>query len=56
MEQDCGWRSGGLRGLAEFLLAEADEPAVPVDVSFLGSHRHVLDPDDAAERINERRK
>ena len=48
-----GGGPGGLRGLAEFLVAEADEPAVPVDVSLLGSHRLVLDPDDAAERINE---
>jgi len=49
---DGGW-PGHLRGLAEHLEAEADEPAVPVDISLLGSHRHVLDPDDAAERINE---
>jgi len=49
---DGGW-PGGMRGLAEPLKTEADEPAVPVDISLLSSHGHVLDSDHATERINE---
>ena len=48
-----GGRPGGLRGLAELLETEADEAAIPVDIRLLGGHGHVLDPDHAAERINE---
>ena len=51
-----GGRADGLGGLAEHTEAEADEAAVPVNVSLLGGDRLVLDADDAAEGINEARE
>ena len=33
--------------------AEADEARGPVDVGFLGSHRHVLEADGATEGVEE---
>ena len=48
-----GGRSCGIRGLAEFLETEADEAAIPVNVGFLGCDGEALEPDGAAESINE---
>lgn len=48
-----GGRAGGLRGLAEFLEAEADEAAIPVNVGFLGGDSAAFEPDGTAEGINE---
>jgi hypothetical protein len=42
-----------LWGLTEFLMTEADETAVPIDVGFLGGHRHVFEADGAAEGVDD---
>ena len=49
---DGGWSRDAWR-LAEFLLAEAGEAGVPVNVSFLGGHGHVLEADGAAEGVDD---
>ena len=47
-----GW-TDDFGGLAELEVAEADEPAVPVNVGFLGGDSVSLETDGAAERVDE---